>query len=94
MQSGKRITYLQPGQPLITIGRNGMSQQSNGQENQKDLISLEIIGDAHAGGLFKDIETAHEKQRSAKVHGESNGNVSGHIRPATDPRCDATAPER
>lgn len=46
-----------------------MSQQSDGQENQKGLIRLEIIGDAHAGGLFKDIEAADEEQRGTKVHG-------------------------
>lgn len=71
-----------------------MGQQGDGQENQKGLISLEIIGDAHTGGLFKDIETADEEQRRTKVHGESDGDISSHIRPATDPRRDATAPER
>lgn len=71
-----------------------MSQQSDSQENQKGLVSLEIIGDAHAGGFFKDIEAADEEERGTKVHGESDGDVSGHIGPATNPRCDATAPER
>lgn len=71
-----------------------MGQQGDGQEDQKGLISLEIIGDTHAGGLFEDIETADEKKRSTKVHGEGNGDIARHIRPATDPRRDATAPER
>lgn len=71
-----------------------MGQQSDGQENQKGLICLEIIGDAHAGGLFKDIEAADKEQGGTKVHGEGDGDITSHIGPSTDPRCDATAPER
>lgn len=71
-----------------------MGQQGDGQEDQERLIGLEIIRDAHTGGLFKNIKAANEKQCGAKVHSESDGDVSSHIRPTTDPRGDATAPER
>lgn len=71
-----------------------MGQQGDGQENQEGLIGLEIIGDADPGRLFKDIEAADEEQRGTKVHGEGDGDIAGDVGPATDPGCDATAPER
>lgn len=70
-----------------------MGQQGDGQEDQERLIGLEIIRDAHTGGLFKNIKAANEQQRGAKVHSKSDGDVSSHVRPATDPRGDTTAPE-
>lgn len=73
------MTYLEPGQPFVSKGRDGVGEQSNGQEDQEGLIWLEILGDADSVGVLEDIETSNEQQRSSKVDSEGYGDVARNI---------------
>lgn len=86
--------YLDIGQILVPKGRDGVGQEGDGQEDQESLISLEIRCDAVAIGILKDIEAPDKKQSCTEVDSQSDGDVASNIRPATDPRGDATTPER
>lgn len=70
-----------------------MSQQGNGQKDQKSLPGTKIVGDSHTRGFLKDIETTDEQERGTKINGEGDGDVSGHIRPPTNPGCDTSTPQ-
>ena len=71
-----------------------MGQQRDGEVDQVGLPGLEVIGDAGPVGVLEDAETRDKQQGGSKVDGQGNGDVSGDIGPAADPRGHATAPQR
>lgn len=75
----KGFTNLEPGQPFVSKGRDGVSEKGDRQENQEGLIRLEIIGDASSIGILKHIEAGDEKQSCSKVDGERDCYVSSNV---------------
>lgn len=81
--------YINPGKPLVTESRDSIAQDSQGKEDQEDLVSLPRQ-DTDTRALLEDIDTADDEEGGTKVDGESDGDVSNEIEPATDPASNAT----
>lgn len=67
--------YIDPGKPLVTERRDSIAQDSQGKEDQEDLVSLPRQ-DTDARALLEDIDTADDEEGGAEVDGESDGDVS------------------
>lgn len=85
--------YINPGKPLVTERRDSIAQESQAKEDKEDLVRLSRH-DTNARALLEDIDTADDEEGSTEVHGESDGDVSNDIEPATNPASNATPSRR
>jgi hypothetical protein len=93
-QGGEREVqaYINPREVLVAERRDSIAQESQGEEDQEDLVGFSGH-DTNAGARLKDIDARDDEEGGSEVHGESDCDVSNEIEPATDPACNA-APSR
>ena len=84
---------INPGKPLVTERRDSIAQESQAKEDKEDLVRLSRH-DTNARALLEDIDTADDEEGGTEVHGESDGDVSNDIEPATNPASNATPSRR
>lgn len=85
--------YINPGKPLVTKRRDSIAQESQAKEDKEDLVRLSRH-DTNARAFLEDIDTADDEEGGTEVHGESDGDVSNDIEPATNPASNATPSRR
>jgi len=83
-ENGKSI---EPGQPAVSKSRDHVAKEGDGKEYQIHL-PVGTGEDADTGLGFEDIDACTKEERSGKIDGEGDGNVSDYKRPTADPRCD------
>lgn len=66
---------INPGKPLVTERRDSIAQDSQGKEDQEDLVSLSRQ-DTDTRALLEDIDTADDEEGGTEVDSESDGDVS------------------
>ena len=86
-------SYIKQRQPLVSTSRDGIAEESDGEEQQEDLpvVGLE---DANAILVLEDIDARGEEESGSKVHGKGDCDLTDEKQPATDPACNATPARR
>lgn len=84
---------VEPWQPPVAQGRDGVAQEGDGQEDEEDLIRLGGE-DALAGAVLEDADAGNQEQGSAEVDGKGDGHVADDVQPATDPAGHTPPPGR
>lgn len=84
---------VEPRQPPVAQGRDGVAQQRDGQEDEEDLVRL-AGEDALAGRVLEDADAGDQELGGAEVDGQRDGHVAHHVQPAADPAGHAPPPRR
>ena len=77
-------SHVEPRQPAVTQGGDSITQQSDAEEDEKDLVGF-TSENTDAGLFLKHIDARDEEQSRAKVHSKRDGDVTDEVEPATDP---------
>lgn len=77
-------SHVEPREPSVSQGRDSIAQESDGEEDQENLVRL-ASKDANAGCGLENVDTTNEEESCTKVHGESDCNVANDEQPTTDP---------
>lgn len=80
---------VEPGEPLVGEGRDGVAQESDSDKDQKHLVGG-TFQDTDTGRGLEDVDTADDEEGSTKVDSKSNGDVSDDVEPAADPTSNTT----
>lgn len=89
---GWGYTYIQHGQPSVHETCHDIAQESDAQEDQKDLVGLSGK-DVFPGTCLKNVDAGNQEQGRAEVHGECDGHIAHDVGPAANPACNP-APRR
>lgn len=76
-------------QPPVAEGRDGITEERDGEEDEVDLPGL-AGKDADARLRLKHVDAPDEEEGGAKVDGQGDGDVADKVEPAADPAGNAT----
>ncbi|KAI6772914.1 hypothetical protein HG530_003872 [Fusarium avenaceum] len=80
---GEVQAYINPREVLVAERGDSIAQESQGEEDQEDLVGLSGH-DADAGARLKDIDARDDEEGGSEVHGESDCDVSNERSSNTD----------